>query len=168
MKTNYFKLNTDLSVKKLPNYIRLFRVSALFNLILILGLSYSFVNPKIVKVSVTNTVIKEVPEDIKLSDSSLTKELMKSGCILPSVAVAQAKLETGHFKSQVCLENKNLFGIKYHKCRYVAETKNNHASYNTYRDNIKCYVHVQNRYLRNIDGVYAESPLYLSNLKIVK
>ena len=168
MKTKYFKLNTDLSVKKLPNYIRLFRVSALFNLILVLGLSYSFVNPKIVKVSVTNTVLKEVPEDIKLSDSSLTKELIKSGCILPSIAVAQAKVETGHFKSQVCVENKNLFGIKYHKCKYVTGTKNNHASYNTYRDNIKCYVHVQNRYLRNIDGVYAESPLYLSKLKTVK
>jgi len=168
MKTKYFKLNTDLSVKKLPNYIRLFRVSALFNLILIVGLSYSFVNPTIVRVSVTNTVLKEVPEDIKLSDSSLTKELMKSGCILPSVAVAQAKVETGHFKSQVCVENKNLFGIKYHKCKYVTGTKNNHASYNTYRDNIKCYVHVQNRYLRNIDGIYAEDVGYIQYLKKVK
>lgn len=164
----YFKLNTDLSVKKLPNYIRLFRVSAVFNLILILGLSYSFINPTIVQVKVTNTVIKEVPEDIKLSDSAILSELMHSGCVLPSVALAQAKVETGHFKSQVCTENKNLFGIKYHQCKYVKGTKNNHAYYNTYRDNIRCYIHVQDHYLKNINGVYAENPLYTTELKQVR
>jgi regulatory protein YycI of two-component signal transduction system YycFG len=168
MKTKYFKLNTDLSVKKLPNYIRLFRVSALFNVILILGLSYSFINPQVLHVKTVTVVEKEVPEDIKLNDSSITKELQKAGVSQVAIAVAQAKLETGHYKSLVCKENKNLFGIKAHKCKYVLGSKNNHACYNTYRDNIKCYAHIQDMYLKQIDGKYASAPDYLQQLKTVR
>jgi len=85
-----------------------------------------------------------------------------------NVALAQAKLETGYYKSKVCRENKNLFGIKYHKCKYVKSNLNNHASYHTYKDNIKCYAHVQKRYLQNIDGKYAEAPDYIQTLKKMK
>jgi uncharacterized FlgJ-related protein len=106
--------------------------------------------------------------DVQLNDSSLITELHKQGCILPNVALAQAKLETGNYKSTVCLMNKNLFGIKFHKCNYVSGELNNHASYKSYKDNIKCYIHVQNRYLRNIDGKYAESPAYITKLQTIK
>jgi uncharacterized FlgJ-related protein len=85
-----------------------------------------------------------------------------------NVALAQAKLETGYYKSKVCKENKNLFGIKYHKCKYITGDKNNHASYKTYKDNIKCYAHIQKRYLKNIDGKYAEAPDYIATLKKMK
>lgn len=164
----YFKLNSDLSIKKLPNYVRMFTTSVVLNVVLIALLSYSFAYPEIKEVHHVKVVNKEVPEDIKLSDSAILNELVKNNCILPSVALAQTKVETGHYTSQVCKENKNLFGIKYHKCKYVKGNHLNHASYETYKDNIKCYIHVQNRYLTNIDGKYAESPNYLKALKQIK
>jgi uncharacterized FlgJ-related protein len=84
------------------------------------------------------------------------------------MAIAQARIETGNYVSRVCVSNKNLFGIKYHKCKYVLGELNNHASYKSYKDNIKCYIHIQNRYLRNIDGRYAEAGNYLSTIKGLK
>ena len=170
MKTKYFKLNPDLSIKKLPNYVRLFKGSLIFNLILIMTVSYAFTNPKtkIKYVQVLKVVEKKIVEDITLNDSSLVRELKNANVAQIAIAIAQAKLETGHYKSLVCKENKNLFGIKYHRCKYVLGTKNNHAYYKTYRDNIKCYAHVQSMYLRNIDGVYATGPGYIQMLRQVK
>lgn len=168
MKTKYFKLNPDLSIKKLPNYVRLFKGSLIFNLILIMTVSYAFTNPKIKYIQTVRVIEKEIPEDITLNDSSLVRELKNANVAQIAIAVAQAKLETGHYKSLVCRENKNLFGIKYHKCKYVAGNKNNHACYNTYRDNIKCYAHVQSMYLKQIDGKYAESPVYIQQLKQIR
>lgn len=99
---------------------------------------------------------KVVTEDVKLNDTSLFQELHHHGCVLPAIAVAQAKLESGNYTSQVAIENKNLFGIRYHRCNYVKGENRGFASYGSYRDNILCYIHVQNSYLKNIDGVYAE------------
>lgn len=168
MKTNYFKLNSDLSIKKLPNYVRLFRGSLIFNIILIMTVSYAFTNPQTKYVQVVKVIEKQVPEDIKLNDTSLVREMKHAGISQIAIAVAQAKLETGHYTSQVCKENKNLFGIKYHKCKYVKGDKNNHACYNTYKDNIRCYAHVQSMYLKQIDGKYATAPNYIEQLKQVK
>ena len=106
--------------------------------------------------------------DVNLSDTGIARELVKHECVLPAVAIAQARIETGNYTSKVCLANKNLFGIKFHKCEYVLGTNLNHASYKSYRDNIKCYIHIQNRYLRNIDGKYAEAKNYISVIKSVK
>jgi uncharacterized FlgJ-related protein len=111
---------------------------------------------------------KMVPEDNTLTDSAVLAELVQGKCMLPNVALAQAKLETGHYKSEVCRQNKNLFGIKSHKCKYVAGNNLNHATYKTYRDNIKCYLHIQEHYLGKIDGKYAESPTYIQNLRIIQ
>jgi uncharacterized FlgJ-related protein len=129
---------------------------------------YGSFTPVIVTEYLTKYDTIVVPEDIKLNDSSLVRELVKNDVMQVNVALAQAKLETGYYKSKVCKENKNLFGIKYHKCKYVVGDKNNHASYKTYRDNIKCYAHVQKRYLKNIDGKYAEAPDYIATLKKMK
>jgi uncharacterized FlgJ-related protein len=131
-----------------------------------------FIYGSFTPVTIIETVVRydtiTVPEDIKLNDSSLVRELVQNDVMQINVALAQAKLETGYYKSKVCKENKNLFGIKYHKCKYITGDKNNHASYKTYKDNIKCYAHIQKRYLKNIDGKYAEAPDYIATLKKMK
>jgi flagellum-specific peptidoglycan hydrolase FlgJ len=81
------------------------------------------------------------------------------------VAVAQAKLESNLGKSNVGKEAKNMFGITYHKCQYVAGKHGVYAKYETYENNIKCYIHIQDRYLQNINGVYATDPTYITKLK---
>jgi uncharacterized FlgJ-related protein len=58
-----------------------------------------------------------------------------------SQVLAQTMLETGRFTSKVCLENKNLFGMKMPGQRKTKAlgTKNNHAYYNSYLDSVIDY-----------------------------
>ena len=117
--------------------------------------------PKIVKEIVTE-------KDIVLNDSGITAELTNQGVILAAVACLQSKIESNHGKSNVGIQAKNLFGITFHRCKHVAGKFGVYARYDSYRDNIKCYAHVQARYLKNIDHVYAEDPSYVSKLKSFK
>lgn len=106
--------------------------------------------------------------DIDLTDSAIAAELTKNECVLVNVAVTQSRIETGNYTSYVCRANRNLFGIKFHKCKYVSGEANSHATYNSYKDCIKCYVEVQNRYLKSIDGKYAEAGNYIEVIKSYK
>lgn len=106
--------------------------------------------------------------DVKLNDSCLAVELTKLGCVLPNVAIAQFKIETGHYRSKICLENKNLAGIRNSASPLSIGKNRGHNVYKTYRDCLKDYVRVQNKYLKNIDGKYAEAKGYIDQIKIVK
>ena len=117
----------------------------------------------IIKESVSGAV--KMDADIPLTDSAITEELVKQGCVLPNVALAQFKIESSHFKSIICKENKNFAGIKTSRSNYVKGTRNNHCVYDTYRDCIKDYIRIQNKYLENIDGRYAESSGYVQLVK---
>jgi hypothetical protein len=164
-----FKLNEHLELVKVRTYKQWFKLSASLNLIFVGILIYA---------SLLGPVIREVPkyitihaihdEDIQPNDSTVLSELIKEGCVLPSVAVAQAKIESGNYRSEVCAKNKNMFGIKYHQCQFVSGQNLNHATYKSFKDNIKCYIHVQNRYLTNIDGKYAAAGNYINTLKSLK
>jgi len=125
---------------------------------------------RIIKTKVINTIdtmiIKDM--DIKLNDSAITAELVKLGCVLPNVAVAQFKIETGHYKSTICRENKNLAGIRNSASPLSIGKNRGHNVYATYKDCLKDYVRVQNKYLKNIDGKYAEAKGYINQIKIVR
>lgn len=127
-----------------------------------------FGNCKAPNVVFKNIYSEYIEGDIALSDSAILNELVKNKCILPTVAITQSRIETGNYNSQVCRENKNLFGIKYHKCKYVKGVKNNHATYDTYKDNIKCYCEIQTKYLKSIDKTYAMDPDYINKIKEFK
>lgn len=164
-----YKLTKNLELVKTRNYKTLFKVSVAINVLLI-GYVIHLTNIDPV-VRIVNTLVPShytQEADVELTDSALTVELIKEGSVLPSVALAQAKIESGHYTSKVCKENKNLFGIKYHKCPFVSGQNLNHAVYKTYRDNIKCYTHIQNHYLGKIDGHYAESKEYVEKIKTFK
>jgi len=115
-----------------------------------------------------DTVETYVPKDIELNDSSILQELINNGCVLPNVAMAQSKIETAYYTSPICLENKNLFGIKHNKHGFSIGTNRGHAKYNTYKDNIKDYVRIQNMYLKKINGKYVEDENYIPKLKTIK
>ena len=165
MKSTYYKLTKDLKLKQVPNLGRVTKVSLLLNIILTAVLVVVSVKDPIIRKIHIHTRDTVTVGDVALNDTSILKELVNQDCILPPMAVAQARIETGNYVSKVCLSNKNLFGIKFHKCKYVLGQNLNHASYKSYKDNIKCYIHIQNRYLRNIDGKYAEAGNYISVLK---
>jgi len=106
--------------------------------------------------------------EVPLTDSAIAAVLVQNDCVLPSIAIAQARIETGNYTSKVCIENKNLFGIKKHPCKYVVGELNDHAVFKSYEDCIKCYCEIQRRYLKSIDGKYAEDGNYISVIKQMK
>ena len=118
-------------------------------------------------ISTTDTVIVE-QKDVALNDSAIDAELTKLGCVLPNVAVAQFKIETGHYKSAICRENKNLAGIRNSASPLSIGKNRGHNVYATYRNCLRDYVRVQNKYLKNIDGKYAEAKGYIQQIKKVK
>jgi len=164
----YYKQNQDLSFSKVPNFRNLFYGSLIINVIFAVLLFMAFTTPDkpIYKTKIVKEVVTE--RDIVLNDSGITAELTNQGVILAAVACLQSKIESNHGKSNVGIQAKNLFGITYHRCKHVAGKHGVYAKYDSYRDNIKCYAHIQKRYLKNIDGVYAEDPTYVSKLKSFK
>ena len=161
------KVNKDLSVSPVKSYKNAFIVSLAINVILLFT-SMLNLTTEIISVVKDTVTIERTIEDMKLTDSGLTAELVKHGCVLPAVAVAQAKIESNIGKSNVGVQAKNMFGLTYHKCKYVDGKHGVYAKYKTYKDNVRCYIDIQNKYLRKIDGVYAEDPNYLRALRAAK
>ena len=161
------KVNKDLSVSPVKSYKNAFIVSLAINVILLFT-SMLNLTTEIISVVKDTVTIERTVEDMKLNDSGLTAELVKHGCVLPAVAVAQAKIESNIGKSNVGVQAKNMFGLTYHKCKYVDGKHGVYAKYKTYKDNVRCYIDIQNKYLRKIDGVYAEDPNYLRALRAAK
>jgi hypothetical protein len=164
-----FKIGKNLEIIKTQTFKGAFILSLSLNLILLGYISYLYqVDPIVRTVRTLVPYDNHKPEDINLNDSDILCELMREGSVLPSVALAQAKIESAHYKSKVCKENKNLFGIKYHNCPFVKGQNLNHATYGTYKDNIKCYIHIQKHYLGKIDGHYAQAKSYVEKIKSFK
>ena len=115
----------------------------------------------------TDTMIVE-RKDIALNDSAICAELVRLGCVLPNVAVAQFRIETGNYTSAICRENKNLAGIRNSSSPLSIGKNRGHNAYKTYRDCLKDYVRIQNKYLKNIDGRYAEAKGYVTLIKSMR
>lgn len=164
-----FKL-IQASVKDMKPYKRLkilFYISVTLNIVLSVSLYNIKVKPPTVVVSMQrDTIIKY--HDIPLTDSAILAELVNNGCVLSNIALAQFKIESSHFKSRICRDNKNIAGIKTSRSKYVIGKKHDHCVYKTYKDCIKDYILIQNRYLKKIDGRYAEASGYVDLIKRMK
>jgi Mannosyl-glycoprotein endo-beta-N-acetylglucosaminidase len=164
----YYKQNQDLSFTKATNFKKLFYISLTINVIFVALLLMAFTKeePVVTKTKIIKEVVTE--KDVVLNDSGITAELTKQGVILAAVACLQSRIESNHGKSNVGIQAKNLFGITFHRCKHVAGRHGVYSKYASYRDCIKCYAHIQARYLKNIDGKYASDPSYISKLKSYK
>lgn len=116
-------------------------------------MSYDTNNNEIVE---KNTIQEQ---DIELNDSAITVKLVELGCVLPNVALAQIKIESANYTSNLTKKNKNILGIK---------KGNKYKIYNTYNECLEDYIIIQNRYLKAIDGKYAEDSSYIYKLKNMK
>jgi len=158
-----------LEVEHAFNYKAPFYVMLLLNIV-----AFSYIANKEVQVirktriiHKTDTMIVE-RKDIALNDSAICAELVRLGCVLPNVAVAQFRIETGNYTSAICRENKNLAGIRNSSSPLSIGKNRGHNAYKTYRDCLKDYVRVQNKYLKNIDGRYAEAKGYVRLIKSMR
>ena len=97
----------------------------------------------------------------------------------PHIVMAQSMLETGKWKSDIFIENHNLFGMKLASRRITTAegTNRNHAYYNHWRESVYDYAFYQCKYLSQLkseheyfqylSASYAEDPNYIASVKIM-
>lgn len=116
-------------------------------------------------------------EKTKFTEEKLIQLLKDLNVKFPHIALAQAKLETGNFKSAVFKQNNNLFGMKQARVRVntAKGTNLNHAYYDNWQESVYDYAFYQCRYMSNarteaeyfaaLDASYAEANYYSGTLK---
>ena len=118
-----------------------------------------------------------VREFNEFSEERLLKKIKELNFKFPHIVMAQAKLESGHFKSTIFLENNNMFGMREAKLRsnLAKGTNRAHAYYDSWQDSLLDYALYYSTYLHKIktEGEYfeylkqnyAEDPSYVQRLK---
>lgn len=160
------KIDKDLNVKQVSDRGKYSTIIVLFSL-LVASIIYSLGQQDQIRV-IYRYLASEPSEDLPIDEKAWTTYLVEQGCVLPNICIAQAKVESGFCKSNVARRAHNPFGITYHKCKYVDGKYGVYANYNTWKDAIRCYIHIQDNYLRNIDGKYASDPNYVKAIKKVQ
>jgi len=139
---------------------------------IVIGLLINFFTPK------TTVVYKEInkpnqtiilADTIKpyssLVDSNVYREIVANKIHHPDIVLAQAKLETGNYKSKACTVYNNLFGLR--------KPDGSYYKFNSWQESVKAYKDwVQNKYTPPndyydfLDSIgYAEDVSYISKLK---
>ena len=139
---------------------------------IVIGLLVNFFTPK------TTVVYKEInkpnqtiilADTIKpyssLVDSNVYREIVANNIYHPDIVLAQAKLETGNYKSKVCTVYNNLFGLR--------KPDGSYYKFNSWQESVKAYKDwIQNKYTPPNDYYnflnsigYAEDASYISKLK---
>lgn len=138
----------------------------------VIGFLVNFFTPK------TTVVYKEInkpnqtiilADTIKpyssLMDSNVYREIVSNNIYHPDIVLAQAKLETGNYKSKACTVYNNLFGLR--------KPDGSYYKFNSWQESVKAYKDwVQNKYTPPndyydfLDSIrYAEDGNYTSKLK---
>lgn len=118
-------------------------------------------------IEVADTIINEQPKFFSQTPKEGLKEALSYyGIKHPQIVYAQAVLETGHFKSDLCLNNNNLFGLynsKRHKYHTFDHWKDCVIAY---KDFIQRRYKPPNDYYKFLlDIRYAKDPNCISKLK---
>ena len=109
----------------------------------------------------TDDITKSESNLPELTIPNLYKEIIRNGILYPKIVLAQAILETGWFRSSVCRNKHNLFGItnphtgKYYEFNHWTE------SVRAYHTKVQ-YKYKGGNYLLWLDEIgYAEDPNYI-------
>ena len=127
------------------------------------------------------TTTKET-ESVSLTHELLYEQINQKNIKFPDIVFAQAVLESGHFKSQLFINQNNLFGMRAPKKREttaINKGKKEYALYNDWDSSIEDYQLWQEFTLKNkgnltrsqyfalLSRVYASDRKYVSSLKRV-
>ena len=119
-------------------------------------------------------VIREYNE---FSEQKLIEKINQLNFKFPHIILAQSYQETGHYKSNIFLENNNLFGMKEAKLRanLAKGTNRGHAYYETWQESVIDYalyystylykIRTEGEYFEYLRQNYAEDPTYVQRLK---
>lgn len=121
-------------------------------------------------------IIKESAKENEFSPKKLRAYILELNIKFPHIVYAQARLETGNFKSQIFKTNHNLFGMKVATLRPTTNKgeENGHAYYENWKESVVDYAFYQAQYLSDIKteaeyleylkANYAEAPNYMTQL----
>lgn len=121
-----------------------------------------------------------------LSGAPLTRENLQlafelNGIVAPAVVMAQSRLETGNYQSDLCLQANNLFGMNFPRIRPTTSTGSSEygfAIYSSWYDSVKDmklfqeYYRSRGRdlsdYFQFLAAIgYAEDPEYINKLTLL-
>jgi len=173
----YYKFNEQTLLPEKVNVTNktLIGLGAAVGLLLVFGFTSNPAN-KVQNLSQEERLIV-IREYNGFSESKLIEKITQLNFRYPHIILAQAKLESGYFKSTIFLENNNMFGMKQAKLRanLAKGTNRNHAYYDTWQDCILDYALYYSTYLSDIrtEGEYfeylrqnyAEDKMYVQRLK---
>jgi uncharacterized FlgJ-related protein len=167
----------DLSQKKINKYFLSFLVVLFASLFSFSGYTYGRLK-KLTNLShlEKELLIVDLQRD-DFTEQKLADLLKKLKIQHPEVVLAQARLETGGYKSRIFRENHNLFGMKeaVRRINTAQGTQYNHAYYEHWRESVYDYAFYQCRYMGRVGSreeyfnllsqSYAEDPMYVTKLK---
>lgn len=106
-------------------------------------------------------VENQLPE---LTIPNLYKEIIRNGILYPKIVLAQAILETGWFRSSVCRNKHNLFGLTNPRTGKYYEFNHWTESVRAYYTKVQ-YKYKGGNYLLWLDEIgYAEDPRYVREI----
>jgi uncharacterized FlgJ-related protein len=170
----YFKFNKEkLAFEKVNLPYKLILIIGLFlGLSVILG--FKSIKNEQITVEQKLIVLREYNE---FSEAKLIDKIKSLNFRYPHIILAQAKLESGHFTSNMFLKNNNIFGMKEANSRaHLARgTRNNHALYDSWQDSVVDYalyystylydIRTEGEYFEYLRQNYAEDQKYVQRLK---
>jgi len=124
-------------------------------------------------------IIKESTKENEFSPQKLKAYILELNIKFPHIVYAQARLESGNFKSEIFKTNHNLFGMKVATKRPTTNKgeENGHAYYESWKESVVDYAFYQAQYLSDIKSEaeyleylkpnYAEAPNYMTQLQAI-
>ena len=121
------------------------------------------------------TELQKKTDDITKSENNLPEltipnlynEIIRNGILYPKIVLAQAILETGWFRSSVCRNKHNLFGLTNPRTGKYYEFNHWTESVRAYYTKVQ-YKYKGGNYLLWLDEIgYAEDPLYTKSILLI-
>jgi hypothetical protein len=115
----------------------------------------------------------------QFSEESLIELIKNCNIKYPHIVLAQAKIESGNYKSKIFKQNNNLFGMRKAHTRITTALgdKNTFAYYRDWTDCVYDYamyqtsvmsnIHSEEQYLQKLGEKYAQDTIYISALKTI-
>jgi hypothetical protein len=170
--------------KKTSRY-RAFGIKAYLKSLIVFGAMFGVASYYMYNSGIKNTIksmtieerIMLINDSDPFTENKMAEMMKELNVKFAWIPMAQSMIETGHFHSDIFIENNNLFGMKEAKSRITTAigTNKNHAEYNTWRESIYDYAFYQSRYLGKIrseseyyqylSASYAEDPTYVAKIK---
>lgn len=142
---------------------------------LIISWAYAIASPSYVKISKPPKIKAKKVHGIKHNkpkffsqspEEGLMKALKYYGVKHPEIVYAQVVLETGNFKSNLCLEKNNLFGLYNSKAKRYYRFNHWSESIEFYVNNIQDRYKPPNNYYKFLSDIgYAKDPNYIKKIK---